>query len=264
MRINMRKKIIAAIIGLLPLFCAGGPADGLKAAGEENPLLLRTLTGHTGGVLSVTYSPDGKKLASGSADGTVRIWDVGRGECERTLTGHTSYVNSVTYSPDGKKLASGSYDGTVRIWDVGRGECERTLTGHTGYVLSVTYSPDGKKLASGSKDGTVRIWMTPMEQERIAAEKAAEKAAEAARAAKAAEEERIVKAAAAAAADAAKKAEKYEAHMSEGNRLLSSSKPSEIMKAVREYQEALKYGDTPEARAKLTQAQQKYERSVER
>ncbi len=117
MRINMRKKIIAAIIGLLPLFCAGGPADGLKAAGEENPLLLRTLTGHTGGVLSVTYSPDGKKLASGSADGTVRIWDVGRGECERTLTGHTSYVYSVTYSPDGKKLASGSYDGTVRIWE---------------------------------------------------------------------------------------------------------------------------------------------------
>ena len=182
----------------------------------------------------------------------------------KTLTGHTDCVLSVTYSPDGKKLASGSYDGTVRIWDVGRGECERTLTGHTNWVLSVTYSPDGKKLASGSKDGTVRIWMTPMEQERIAAEKAAEKAAEAARAAKAAEEERIVKAAAAAAA-AAKKAEKYEAHMSEGNRLLGSSKPSEIMKAVREFQEALKYGDVNgEARAKLSQAQQKYERSVER
>ena len=104
----------------------------------EESLLIRTLTGHTGCVNSVTYSPDGKKVASGSEDGTVRIWDVGRGECERTLTGHTGYVTSVTYSPDGKKVASGSADGTVRIWDVGRGECERTLTGHTNWVWSVT------------------------------------------------------------------------------------------------------------------------------
>ena len=119
---------------------------------------LDLLTGHTAGVLSVSFSPDGHTLASGSYDETVRLWDVGTGNPLRTLTGHTSYVASVSFSPDGRTLASGSWDDTIRLWEVSTGSLLRTLTGHTSYVASVSFSPDGRTLASGSWDDTIRLW----------------------------------------------------------------------------------------------------------
>ncbi|MFM6515812.1 MAG: WD40 repeat domain-containing protein, partial [Microcystis panniformis] len=80
----------------------------------------RTLTGHSGVVLSVAYSPDGRYLASGSQDKTIKIWEVATGKELRTLTGHSGWVNSVVYSPDGRYLASGSWDNTIKIWRVGQ------------------------------------------------------------------------------------------------------------------------------------------------
>ena len=114
--------------------------------------------GHQGWVLSVSYSPDGKTLASGSSDGTVKLWNRETGEEIDTLSGHQGRVLSVSYSPDGKTLASGGLDGTVKLWNRETGEEIGTLRGHQGWVRSVSYSPDGKTLASGSDDGTVKLW----------------------------------------------------------------------------------------------------------
>ena len=115
------------------------------------------LEGHTGGVRSVVFSPDGQTLASVSR-GTVRLWDVNTGRTRQTLGEHTDWdwVDSVVFSPDGQTLAGGSSD--IRLWDVNTGRTLQTLRGHTGGVRSVVFSPGGQTLASGSSDNTVRLW----------------------------------------------------------------------------------------------------------
>ena len=92
------------------------------------------LTGHTGFVNSVAFSPEGRTLASGSSDNTVRLWDGVTGKHKRTLKGHAGSVNSITFSPDGRTLASGSSDSTVRLWDGVTGKYKQTLMGHTSGV----------------------------------------------------------------------------------------------------------------------------------
>ena len=109
-------------------------------------------------VNSVCFCPDGRMVASGSQDTTVRLWDVETGACVRTLGGHGNTVNSVCFSPDGKTMASGSDDTTVRLWDAETGACVKTLEGHGDGVNSVCFSPDGRQVASGSRDATARLW----------------------------------------------------------------------------------------------------------
>jgi WD40 repeat protein/serine/threonine protein kinase len=117
-----------------------------------------TFTGHTGWVLSVAFSSDGRRLASGSRDNTVKLWDAARGMELQTLKGHMTAVTSVAFSPDGHRLASCSDDGTVKLWDVASGMELQTLKGHMNTVTSVAFSPDGHRLASCSDDGTVKLW----------------------------------------------------------------------------------------------------------
>ena len=122
-------------------------------------------------VTSVSFSPDGTTIASGSRDKTVRLWDGNTGRHIRTLSGHTWVVWSVSFSPDGTTIATGSWDKTVGLWDANTGRHIRTLTGHTGRLWSVSFSPDGNTIASGSEDGTVLLWElapTPMETDSIA------------------------------------------------------------------------------------------------
>ena len=117
-----------------------------------------TLTGHTDRVQSVAFSPEGKTLASGSNDDTVRLWDVATRRPIATLTGHTDDVMAIAFSPNGETLASASVDNTVRLWDVATRRPIATLTGHTNDVLAITFSLDRETLASASVDNTVRLW----------------------------------------------------------------------------------------------------------
>jgi WD40 repeat protein len=138
-------------------------------------------------VNSVSVSPDGKRIVSGTRNGTAQIWDAQTGQKTHALVGHSAEVNSVSFSPDGKRIVSGSSDGTIKIWDVETGQETLTLKDlhevarlkptPMGYpdesqeqstdrvtkfsrreVMSVSFSPDGGRIVSGSSDGTIKIW----------------------------------------------------------------------------------------------------------
>jgi WD40 repeat protein/serine/threonine protein kinase len=119
----------------------------------------RTLQVPSGNVMSVSISPDGKRIVSGISDGTAQIWDAQTGFETHTLTGHSDSVFSVAFSPDGRRIVSGSYDGTIRIWDPETGQETLTLTGPLGEsMISVSFSPEGRRIVSGSNDGRIKIW----------------------------------------------------------------------------------------------------------
>ncbi|TFY53084.1 hypothetical protein EVJ58_g9648, partial [Rhodofomes roseus] len=132
---------------------------------ETGDAIGQPIQGHTKDVLSLAFSPDGKFVASGSADTTVRVWSFEHGRLggHRVLKGHIGLVKSVVFSPDGHLLASASSDGDICIWDAAQ-----TTTGHTDSigerprhtrdVTLVAFSPDGRQVASASLDGTVRVW----------------------------------------------------------------------------------------------------------
>ncbi|MBD2044150.1 WD40 repeat domain-containing protein [Coleofasciculus sp. FACHB-64] len=115
---------------------------------------------HQDAVNSVSFSPDGKTIASASLDQTVKLWRV-EGGTPQTLSGHTKGVWRVRYSPsEGNMIASGSIDHTVRLWKADNGEFLRPLIGHTDVVYDLSFSPDSKRIATASWDGTIKIWDT--------------------------------------------------------------------------------------------------------
>jgi WD40 repeat protein len=115
---------------------------------------LRTLKGYSGG--NISFSPDGKTIASASEDKTVKLWSI-EGRELHTFKGHSSKVTSVSFSPDGKTIASASEDKTVKLWSIEGAELY-TFKGHSSAVTSVSFSPDSKTIASASSDGSVKLW----------------------------------------------------------------------------------------------------------
>jgi len=122
---------------------------------ERSTFAAILLGQHTDSIYALVSLPN-NRLASGSTDKTICIWDVDTGECLGVLKGHTNSVSSLVALPNGH-LASGSHDKTIRIWDLTTSECVSVLKGHTRWVTSLAVLPDGR-LISGSSDRTIRVW----------------------------------------------------------------------------------------------------------
>ncbi|HVP75977.1 MAG TPA: hypothetical protein VMS63_08145 [Gaiellaceae bacterium] len=165
--VPLRRRLAAVDPGVQRLSVA--PASGLTAAAVKqrdghvrawvfarDGRLLRVLPQI--GIKDVAFSPDGRLVATASADGTAVIWNARSGKCVRVLLDSKNGVNVLAFSPDGKLLATGGQDSGVRIWTLATGARTFFLLGHTNPVTAVAWSPDGRVVASGSLDRTIMLW----------------------------------------------------------------------------------------------------------
>ena len=130
---------------------------------EISPHHITTFDEHTSRVSSVAFSSDERTLASGSHDGTVKLWDVEMQQDIGTLP-HGDGITSVAFSPDGRTIASGAWDGKVKLWSVATQQDSGTLP-HGDGITSVAFSPDGRTIASGAWDGKVKLWSVATQQD---------------------------------------------------------------------------------------------------
>ncbi|TBR60487.1 hypothetical protein B4U84_06405 [Westiellopsis prolifica IICB1] len=131
-----------------PLFALQTILDNIQ---ERNQI-----QGHQDIVKSVSFSPDGKNIATTSNDTTARLWNL-NGQQITEFIGHLGSVTSVNFSPDGKNIVTASLDGTARLWNL-NGQQITEFIGHLGSVMSVSFSPDGKNIVTASLDGTAQLW----------------------------------------------------------------------------------------------------------
>jgi WD40 repeat protein len=125
-------------------------------------LELASFRAHSGWAGGLTYSPDGRVLATASFDGMMKFWGPTSGQQLRTFRGDTGALHYAAFSPDGKRLATSSCDGHVTVWDPATGQDPLTLREHKDGVAEVAVSADGGQIASAGYDGIVRVWTRKM------------------------------------------------------------------------------------------------------
>jgi len=142
------------------VFQGSTPTELLEIWNATSGEMVMQLSGHTSGVETVAYSPDGTLLASGGGypDNSIRIWNAHSGELLRVLEGHASGVRYVSFSPDGKTLISNGWDAMLYLWDAETGQLKRSIDEHTSVVWSASLSPNGSLLATGGDEGFIRLW----------------------------------------------------------------------------------------------------------
>jgi WD40 repeat protein len=151
--------LVADPTGKLLLRSTWDASGGLiQVLDADTAAVKQSLTVPGRAVETITFSPDGRWLASGSVDGGIGLWDGSTRELRATLKGHAASVVSLAFSPDGSRLASASHDNTIKLWDPSTGQLMATLHGHSYLVNCVAFSADGNHLISGSADRTVRFW----------------------------------------------------------------------------------------------------------
>ncbi|WP_437976682.1 protein kinase [Sorangium sp. So ce295] len=128
-----------------------------EAKGRASFAPLRTLSGHWSAIFEVAYDPGGKRLASGSNDLALKLWNLDDGQPLRSFAGHTKRIGGIAFTPDGKTLVSAA-DSTVRLWDVDSGAPLKTLDAGAGVITDLALSADGGRVAVSSMDGTVRVF----------------------------------------------------------------------------------------------------------
>ncbi|MFH0821369.1 MAG: ankyrin repeat domain-containing protein, partial [Pseudomonadota bacterium] len=132
----------------------------LTAYGATAPdAAASTLIGHSGAVLCVAVTYDGVHVLSGSADCTLRLWNITDGTCIRTFAGHQGPVTSVCPTLDGRYGLSAGKDKTLKVWDLESGNCLRSFEGHTGNITRAVLSTDGMTALSADEGGTVKVWV---------------------------------------------------------------------------------------------------------
>jgi WD40 repeat protein len=155
----MRANLAAAAVTLMLTPSAGHPGAAARQQSSAVTPVLTLQTGHSDSITAVTFSPDGQLMATGSVDGTARLWHVETGSSLRVFEGaHTNAVVNVAFSPASDRLATAGQDGTVTVWRTLAGTPELLLQGHERGVLAVTFSADGRLLLTGGQDGTARLW----------------------------------------------------------------------------------------------------------
>lgn len=139
------------------LLAFGDEAAQVQIWNMQTHQFARRLTGHQAPVVALSWSPDSRRLATGSMDFTARIWQVSTGRTLRVYS-HGDVVSTLAWSPDGKYIASGSYDTTVQVWNPATGQRLIDYQDHRDAVYGLSWSPDGTQIASAGGDGMVQVW----------------------------------------------------------------------------------------------------------